>query len=314
MKIIYALTSENGDLYSQMTRLSVASVRISNPRARIELVADTLTFGQLREKADPLLAEVDDVMTVDVPGPNARYRSRYIKTSLRSRVTGPFLFLDADTIVRDSLEPIFQADADLAAAVNHSKDTFAEQLWDGDTQVLKDMQWAMGQNHYLNTGVLYFADTPNAHELGRRWHECWQASMTRLGRHVDQPAMNHALHGSCARLAILPHRYNAQILVAPNVAMDAAVWHYYGSSKRQPLTTYEVLISRLGEGREVSLSEIRALVACRHPWRRNLWLDDLVARMLRNTSRLEVEHLLWLQGKRWKSFRLGLRRRLGRMA
>jgi len=310
MKIVYALTSEGGDVYSQMTRLSVASVRLSNPRARVTLVTDTLTLGRLREKCDPLLTEVDSVKSVAAPPGDARYRSRYVKTSLRSIAKGPFLFLDADTIVRDSLEPIFQVEADLAAAVNHSKDSFQEQPAD-DNEVLQAMEWTTGTDYYLNTGVLFFADTPAAHDLGRRWHECWHASVTRLGRHVDQPAMNHALHRSRARVAILPHRFNAQILVAPRVAMDAAVWHYYWSFKRPPMTAYGVLINHFSKGRELALSEVQTLVARRHPWRRELWLDDAMARLLHRKPRLETEDQLWLQGKRWESTRLRVRKAVG---
>lgn len=312
MNLVYSITSSGCDVYSRMLRLSIASVRVSNPGARIILVADSMSVAQMRAQADPVLAEADAVMSVTTPDGSADFRSRFVKTSLRSTVAGPFLYLDVDTLVRDSVEPIFGCNADVAGAVNHSKDIFREQRWDGDDQILREMQWAIGETHYLNSGVLYFSDTEAAHSLGRLWHQRWSESANRLGRRFDQPALNHALHTSQLRLAILSHRYNAQIMVSPSTAMDAAIWHYYASNGSDPITAYGLLLNQLEQGLQLDPTMVRPLMQSRHPWRRELWLDDFVAGLIQGKLRLDDEDLLWFRGQRWASVRLRVRRALRR--
>lgn len=312
MNLVYSIATNGCDAYSRMLRLSVASVRLSNPAARITLVTDAVSWASLQERSDPALAEVDAVVSVATPEGTAEFRSRFVKTGLRSTVRGAFLYLDVDTLVRGPLDAVFGCDADIAGALNHSRDSFREQNWQGNERVLQAMNWPIGQTHYLNGGMLYHADTEAAHAFGRLWHQCWRESSDRLGVNFDQPALNHALHRSQVRVAVLPHRYNAQFMYSPAVAMDAVVWHYYALNGSDPITAYGLLLNRLEQGLEFVPAMVRPLVQCRHPWRRELWLDDLAARSVNGKLQLEDEDLLWFRGQRWASARLRMRRTLRR--
>lgn len=308
MNLVYSIASNGDDSYARMLRVSVASVRLSNPGTKVTLAADTFTLSALHERSNPVLGEVDEVVAVAAPEGTAEFRSRFVKTGLRSSVDGPFLYLDADTLVRGPLEPVFQSPADVAGALNHSRDTFGEQIWSGNEQVWETMGWRLGRSHYLNGGLLYLADTEAAREFGRLWHRSWSESASRLGRNFDQPALNYALHQSPVRLTILPHRYNAQFMYSPSVALDAAIWHYYSINGGDPITAYGILLNQLERGLKFDPSLVRPLVRCRHPWRRELWLDDLAARSVKDKPKLDDEDLLWFRGERWASIRLRLRR------
>jgi hypothetical protein len=43
LKIVYCLTSSGGDLYDAMTRVSLATLRLTNPTACIEIACDQQT-------------------------------------------------------------------------------------------------------------------------------------------------------------------------------------------------------------------------------------------------------------------------------
>lgn len=48
LKVVYCLTSSGGDLYEAMTRVSLATVRLTNPNARIEIACDQQTHQALQ--------------------------------------------------------------------------------------------------------------------------------------------------------------------------------------------------------------------------------------------------------------------------
>lgn len=92
MRVIYVVSSAGRDFYSAMTRVSVASLRLTNPRVRIDLVCDPVSEPAMRAVGDPLL---DEVVVCDAPPGGAAFRNRFVKTRLRAAVDGPFLFLDS---------------------------------------------------------------------------------------------------------------------------------------------------------------------------------------------------------------------------
>ena len=51
--------------------------------------------------------------------------------------------------------------------------TIARQLWDQDRARFNAMGWKIGDEVYLNGGVLLFNDTPKSHEFSAEWHRRW---------------------------------------------------------------------------------------------------------------------------------------------
>jgi hypothetical protein len=276
-RAVFVLTAGGGDMYYQMTRLAVASLKITNPQVDALVICDDVTDSLLRRSKAELRAEVDEWISLSTPkGPN-EFRNRFLKTSLRQILDGPFLFLDGDIVIRGDLMNIFRSRADVAGARNHSQPELALQIWDQDAQAISDMGWTFTGQTYLNGGVLFWNDSRGARRASEEWHRRWLASVERLGRFRDQPALNTAIGAAGASIEILADRYNAQFKTRPSAARDATVWHYYSSAGAVPSTRPELLTHRMLAGESLFEADLIALSQAKHPWRATTCLDDLAA-------------------------------------
>ena len=305
-KVVYVLTSQGKDFYSAMTRVSVASVRLSNPSVKIALACDSLTESNLFSTEDLLVNEVDEICGFATPEGSPSYRNRYIKTQLRKLISGPFLFLDSDTLIRRELTEVFGINSDIGGCRNHSKVDLWDQVMDLDVETLKAMRWEIGKT-YINGGVLFFNDTPKAHDLATLWHKRWLESSNQRQYYRDQPALNTALLESDPSLTVLPDRYNAQFKVQLTAADDAVLWHYYSSQDDVPITAFEIVVQDLLAGHKLDMNKVSHLLKVPHPWRSDLWFDDWVGRSVLRKGKLDIPDRLWFEGRRWEStrFRLG---------
>lgn len=266
LKIVYAVTSSGKDAYSVMTRISVASVRLFCPDARVMVACDQESGLAMEQTRDPLLNEVNEVMEVRTPAGNASYRNRHVKTRLRTLVEGEFLFMDSDTIVRGDLSALAGIEADIAAAPNHSANCFAEQIWDEDRAYLDIMDWAVAKTYY-NGGFIFYRDTAAARALGFEWHDRWAAGFTQTGRANDQPALNASIAALNIRVEELPHRYNAQFTMNRSAASEALVWHYYSTDRTLQFTAIGALIKNAMKNEVIPDRELMNVIRSRQPWK-----------------------------------------------
>ena len=249
LKVVYCLTSSGGDLYEAMTRVSLATVRLTNPTARIEIACDQQTYQALHCTGSQLLREADAVHGFPTPDGSPTFRNRFVKTQLRLLLSGPFLFLDSDTVVRKPLTPLLNLQADIAAAPNHSADTLAEQIWSEDQANLDTMGWQVLEP-YVNGGVIWYADTLAAHRFAEAWHRNWLANVERTARYRDQPALNHSLSADkTIHLQILSHTYNAQVSKRADYAQEAHIWHIFTSTGIGTQDRFSECCQRALEGR-----------------------------------------------------------------
>lgn len=285
MKIVYVITSAGRDAYTAMTRVSAASLRMTNPGARIAVVCDMETDRAVREAKDPLLGEVDEWLACETPPGDAAFRNRFLKTSLRERMAGEYLFLDSDTIVRDDLAPIFQVPGDLAAAPNHSRENISGQIWEGDVATLAEMGWTTDPTLYVNGGVMRTADSAGVRQFYRLWHEKWLASYRQMGRPNDQPALNAAIHETHIACGRLPVRFNAQIGAYPVAMRDAAIWHYNASLEWQNYSRIDELIQQAIRSDPVDLRKLEKLMRSQVLWTRPFWSVGAGAHMINGSVR-----------------------------
>ncbi len=269
LKIVYCLTSSGGDLYEAMTRVSLATVRLTNPTARIEIACDQQTHQALQASSSQLLREADAVHGFPTPDGPPTFRNRFVKTQLRLLLSGPFLFLDSDTVVRKPLTPLLNLQADIAAAPNHSADTLAEQIWSEDQANLDTMGWQV-REQYVNGGVIWYADTPAAHRFAEAWLRNWLANVECTGRYRDQTALNQSISTtSCLRVEILPHSFNMQYLCRLDCAKDAFIWHAHYTSylpdRESEVFVQTVEYAKLHRSKHLSHSIIKLLVESATP-------------------------------------------------
>jgi hypothetical protein len=69
----------------------------------------------MKRQRDPLFDEADKVIAFDTPDGDDGSCSRFVKTSLRNSLSGPFLFLDCDTLVSKNLSELFCIDTDIGS-------------------------------------------------------------------------------------------------------------------------------------------------------------------------------------------------------
>jgi hypothetical protein len=271
--VVYVLTSVGRDLYSAMTRLSIASVRITNPGIHIAVACDPETDRAIEAVGDLIKSEVDEWLVFETPSGEAMFRNRYIKTNLRNLVDGDFLFLDSDTLVRGDLSPIFALDADIAAAPNHSGDNHEKQVFPPDDGLLKQLGWDVGRGIYYNGGVLFYKNMPRSRHFAQEWHSRWIESVHLTGQYRDQAPMNMALKATEVQVGVLDHQYNAQISANPWSAIDAVIWHYYASTHVSFMPLLTALLDDLSVGKLLSVAQLKRLIEGPNPWGKDYWLS-----------------------------------------
>jgi len=84
LHVVYCLTSSGGDHYEPMTRVSLATVRLTNPSVRIEIACDHQTHQALQASGSQLFREADAVHGFPTPHGPPTFRNRFVKTQLRN--------------------------------------------------------------------------------------------------------------------------------------------------------------------------------------------------------------------------------------
>lgn len=306
LQVVFVLTATGNSPYLHMARLAMASVRVSNPGLYIFLLCDAATVDDAAFKASGIEQQADRVLHCDTPPGDAAFRSRFIKTSMRSRVQGTFVFLDLDLIVRGDLRPLLSVDAELSGAVNYARPDIAGQIDAMNEEIIATMGWERHPEHYINTGVLLMRDTPAVHAACADWHQRWAQCFEHTGKHFDQPAFNAMLQSVKPSFAVLDNRYNAQVRPTPGTAEGAVIWHYYLSARFDERFAFGAELRRLVDGAPLDLRRVQRLMDAPHPWRREHFLDDFWAkRVVQAGGYMPELESRWFSGERcgaWKAY------------
>lgn len=195
-KIVYCLVSDSNDYYYEQLLISLHSLRKHNPRAEVEVVCDSDTYGSFTGNRRGIFNYDIRTNVVETPAEWGKWeRSRYIKTNLRRLVKGDYLFVDTDTIVCSNIEFV----DDIPHAVAAVKDShlerplprYAQRRHDTEKWIWRNAKKAgvdvAGIYHY-NSGVMYVKDTEAAYELYAKWAENYSWLLAR-GAKVDQLAL-----------------------------------------------------------------------------------------------------------------------------
>jgi lipopolysaccharide biosynthesis glycosyltransferase len=263
---LYILIWRSGEDYADITFLSMSFLKKVHPEAQILLLTDPETAKALHDASHLLLSLVESVIESEAPHRSSSMKSWFLKSRMRRLVGGDFIFLDADTIVRQRLDALFQIDAPVALSENHSL-RFPENFPEMERQVYERNGWPLpGNGHYLNSGVIVWKDHPQAHRLAEIWEQYWDASAAN-GYGYDQPALNRAIEWSGVTCHVLDDAYNAQICANPSSGVDAAVWHFYQSDRRWfPDDWFSRGLRTIREGQSISATWIDQVCQARIPW------------------------------------------------
>ncbi|MCL2380182.1 MAG: glycosyltransferase [Treponema sp.] len=231
MQYLYTLTSSPNDSYYEQFLLSITSLKLKMPNADITLLCDTKTKDTLTGKRSEYEKLIAKTIIADAPALMPQVEvSRWVKTSMRRLVQGDFLFIDCDTIVTDNLSSVRQLGIILGVCLdkhcligNHEKSA---------NFIQNDKQLGFCSylsNRHFNSGVIFCADTPEAHKIFDRWHELWLFSKSKnIVR--DQPALNMAIYENLSHFSELDGTWNCQIAHngLPYLA-NSKIIHYFAS-------------------------------------------------------------------------------------
>lgn len=263
VQVCYVLVADGWDRHAQMMWLSVRSLRLHEPHARVTLVTDPLSGATLERSAPQLLDVVDHVVTVESPVETPRLRAFHLKTLFRRHVAGDLLYLDGDTLVIKPIGDVFDLDADVAAATDFNAVTpwFPPQLREPYTR----LGWPYPLPRYFNSGVLLLRDTPAVHALSEEWTRRWFL-LVEEGMPGDQEAFVSALYAMPVTWCLLPAAFNS-ITVKRNYRFrHARVLHFFGSEDEQRGTLLAHLLGHLQRTGAFDEPAYRRCLAEGHPW------------------------------------------------
>lgn len=293
IQVAYVLTSSGEDIYADMNLVSLRSLRHSNPQTKVVLVCDSQTVQALESCNHKILKEADEIVSVNLSSQSANFRNRFIKTSLRQHLSGSFLYLDGDTLIRDDLLQIFLSNASLAGVPNHNGIGSYQEIPGTELEVFEKFNWSL-PSHYVNGGVLYFSDHPDTYVFCNLWHEKWLGCSTQTGKHFDQPSLNSAIKDSKINFTWLDHRFNAQVHARPHTAWGAAIWHIYFSGPHvTPKTVFEKALEESKHTYLISSVEVARFCQRPHPWLVDNPLDWLAISSMKNDKNI-------FNGDRWE--------------
>lgn len=225
---VYSLISSAKDVYLEEMWASIYSLRLHDPEREVRVVCDEPTAKHIRQF--PALCQlITEIVTVPVPEDyNAKLRSREIKTTVRKHISGPYLFIDTDTIVCTPLDFVDSLSCSVAA-VKEFNMTVRENPYGG--QVISNAKNIFGldiswDETFFNSGVMYVADDERAHRLYEEWNKNWQFSALQKGNSQDQPALLKANHDLGNIIEELPGELNCQPCMSLRHLHEASIVHY----------------------------------------------------------------------------------------
>lgn len=233
-KIVYSVVSSAADYYLEQTLMSVYTLRLYNKDTNVVLVVDNTTNSSITGKRAEILNYVSDVVSVDVPSEYTKMqKSRFLKTSLREYVKGDYLFIDSDTLVTASLEDIDAFDFEMGATADkhvvigkHPMKVFIDHCAKtAGFNVLSD-------NIYVNSGVMFFKDTPQTHLFYESWHKNWKLTSSK-GLNIDQASLAKTCAEFNYPITDIGGIWNCQLTDnGLRYLTDAKIIHYFASTAK----------------------------------------------------------------------------------
>ncbi|MCI1208557.1 MAG: glycosyl transferase [Treponema sp.] len=233
MTYIYVLVSSPDDYYYEQALMSVTSLRIYMPKARLVLLADNKTVSGFTGKRVALKKLVTEIITVPFADTVQKTeRSRLIKTSIPDYIDGPFLYIDCDTIICDDLSAIRDYGYELAGVLDCHvflndhihKDYFLER----DRRLGFSGTKAAGYN--INGGLLYAENNDLTKRFFTAWNDAWRYSAYRKHDFHDQSALNQANYLTGLKIKLLPGEWNCQPAHGGLAFLGSAkIVHYFSS-------------------------------------------------------------------------------------
>ncbi len=232
MKYVYVITSSGEDYYLEQAIISIRSLLIYNPVAKVILITDTLTNKVINRERGRIKEYLSDIVSVDLPeNLTSLQRSRFLKTSMRNFIEGDFWFIDTDTIFTDKLPEKFDSDVHIAAVLDKHLPIQEHSSRDQIIRYAKMTGWNIpSDGKYFNSGVMYVKDTQEAQSLFDCWHRLWLEYSKSNNLNIDQPTLAKANQENGYIIKELAGEYNCQIIEnGIRFLASSKIIHYFAS-------------------------------------------------------------------------------------
>lgn len=227
-QIVYIVLSKEADLFLEELWVSVYSLRLYNPDVPVRVLTDDATKQRIHERPE-LDKLITEVIAMDFPADyTPRLRSRVIKTDVRRVITGPYLYIDTDTVICHSLEDIDHLDCDIAMIPDANAHFKQHPFYEGIVARVKNIfgEDISDNECYFNGGVMYVADNERTHKFFEKWHKNWEYSVFQKGVDTDQQALSVTDKQTGFIIKELPGIYNCQIALSVKHYHDAYILHF----------------------------------------------------------------------------------------
>lgn len=233
---VYDVISSLDDLYFEQAWASAWTLQHYNSDATIMLVTDQATADSLQsEQRRNALSLFNRILVADIPKEYSnKEKSRWVKTNLRNLIKGDFLFIDADTIICDSLGGLNDIDCAVGAVLDyhcHAREICQYDIFNAMTRKpLKDifcLEYDPSTDVY-NSGLLLVRDTPEAYKLFDAWHANWELSRSK-GECRDQLSLTATNQQNPGLITEIGGIYNCQLRYSMQYFHAAKILHTFAS-------------------------------------------------------------------------------------
>ena len=257
---VYILIATAENYYAEMAAVSMATLRASNPDAKITLLTDSGTADLKTPAARYLRDFATDWIVGEQKFDTPFLQSRHFKLSSRKLIEGDFVFLDSDTLIA----------RDLTSLANRADDFSAVRDFSGPTQKMSDFAarkgWAVPE-FYFNSGVFSVRDTPAMHRVFEDAYSIW-CEAHKEGFGWDQIPFNVAFErAKDVRINWISASYNAQIALKSYHAIRPHIYHIFSSHAEDSSETILRFLSReLKATGALDEAMITDFVSTGNPW------------------------------------------------
>ena len=236
IKYLYCLVSSPKDVFYEQAYISIISLKIHMPDAYIILFTDNETIISIKKRKADIRNIVDEIIFeyFDNKISNLK-RSRILKTLMRNKVDGDFLYIDSDTIITDDLSDIQNSDIEIGAVLEDHTYLSQYALYKPTRlKFIKKMFKVRNFNYgydfkiYFNGGVFFCKDCKAGYDFFNEWHRLWLQCFE-LKLLNDQASLNQANFNVGNTIKELDGIWNCQLIHDGSLKYfhKAKIIHYF---------------------------------------------------------------------------------------
>lgn len=247
---------ERSDRYVAAFCLAALSAKHFHPDIPIACLGDERCKELYEDNGSPLARLVDQFISCPGIRGGPVHRSRAIKTTLRQRLGGPFVYLDTDTVLVGDLQPLLDCKSTIGLTADNWFTDGSGTFPSWCAPIYRDLGWKYPAARYYNGGVMFASDSPPAHALFDEWAHRYAQSVAR-GINRDQPSLNSALQHVAPQVEEYPEDYNFLCAPSPRpIPASARLLHVCCSLATTRIPAYEGALRALQGGAGISIADL----------------------------------------------------------